>query len=730
MVEKHTRTSSGSSRRRSRRGAHAAAAGGAKATINKGSRLMGQGLGTLIGSWANRDAAVVAFFMFLTVALVVRLSMVMIFEAPSLRANAQEQRTVSYDLIARRGTIYDRSGNILALSVDASSVYVDPSKVANPEATATALRAVLGGTQQFYLDRINGSASPTFNYIYRKIEPGLVEELKAADEKYREDYIASLPVGDDIPADIVTPLTGINYLNDPKRVYPYGAVGAQVIGAVDSDGIGISGIEKAYDAILRGVNGSVRTERGKDGRPIPGGFHQEQPASDGQNIILTVDIDLQARVESSLADYGSRYECDNANALLLDGASGEIHAAASLPLYDREKVTSEDVQKGATTCKAITFGYEPGSVLKSVTAAAALEHNVLNTEDRIGVPAALKLDEYEITDSFEHGAMEMSFREILVHSSNIGISLIEDKIGDEAFHAMLSGAGFGQPTHVDYPGEAIGLMSELEDWNVVSRATMAFGQGIQVSSLQVASFYGAIANHGVQIQPHLLMARPNQDRQPEYSARRVMSQDSAERLESMLRSVVEIHAPAADIPGYQVVGKTGTAEKASSEGGYLQDNHIVSFVGYLANASSQMVCLTSFDNPLQQLTAPPTQPLFKDIMSYLTNHSMVTAVDAIDEAKAALAAAARVGELDAPAAGAGADADGVAGSAAGTPVENSGTAAGSDSGAAAGSGDLAASGDESSRLTLSTPRGYALNDSAAQPVLSGEREGWLLDTSG
>ena len=313
---------------------------------------------------------------------------------------------------------------------------------------------------------------------------------------------------------------------------------------------------------------------------------------------------------------------------------------------------------------------------------------------------------------------------------------------------MIDRAGFGQTTHVDYPGEAIGSVSGLEDWNIVSRANMAFGQGLMVSSLQVASFYGAVANFGVQVQPHFLLARPSQTNPPSHNAARIMSEDSAGRLESMLRSVVQGHAPAADIEGFQVVGKTGTAEKAEN-GEYLYDKHIVSFVGYIANSSSELVCLTSFDDPLEQLTAPPTQPLFREIMTHVANRFMVTGIDAIAKAKAALAAQAQAGELDTPlappsgtggtgstggTAGEAGEADIAAsaeGAAAGQPgSSNTGSSEGSGSQAAAdasGSDKPAGNADIS---RSSVPRAYSITDPFAQPILRGEREGWLLDTSG
>lgn len=702
---------------------------------------LNSGLTELVGH--GREAAIIIVFLVAIAIVLINLGRLMILDAPVLSAMATEQRTVQYEVTARRGTIFDRDGNVLAVSVDKTTIYVNPSEVIDPARTADALREILGGTSAHYEDIIRNSASPTFNYVLKKGDPAYATAMQEKNAKYVQEYIDNLPVGDDVPADVPTALTGIHYLPETERVYPYGNVGAQVIGTINEDGYGVSGIEQTYDTILRGVDGYVMAERGKDGRPIPGGVIEETPVTDGQDIVLSLDMELQAMVESRLAFYGEGTNCDNANTILLDGTTGEIYATASLPLYDRENMSEEDFQKGAMLAKSITYGYEPGSTFKSVTAAAAIDSGIAAITDEFYCPSSLEYDDYVVKDAILRGDETMSLTQIITSSSNVGMSLLKERIPDVTFNDYISKAGFGQATHVDYPGESVGMVLPIQDWSNIQRSNMSFGQGILVSPLQIASFYGAIANHGVRVQPHFLLARPSQDAVPTYAAKRIMSDDTANKLETMLRTVVtEGGGRPAAIDGYETVGKTGTAEKALDSGlgelgavdpetgqplsNYIKDNYISSFVGYIANSSTNMVCLTSFDNPTL-VSAPsmpnglssPTSPLFAEIMSFVADRYIVTNVDALYEAKAAANAAALAGEGDMSQLIQGRDID-------------------AGSGNMYGNGSNANSGDqnENSRKNneqsdiVATPRGYATNDEQAASEYYNNDDVWFLDTTG
>ncbi|MCL1890856.1 MAG: penicillin-binding protein 2 [Coriobacteriia bacterium] len=577
----------------------------------------------------NSEMWVLSLFGVLIVFVLFGLVKHSVVDAKMLSDLSQDQRTSPpLPIPAKRGTIYDRNGSPLAMSVDATTIYVNPSEVIDPQKTALALQETLGGEVEDYLKIILKSESPTFAYVLHKGDVQLARDLQDKDDGFRKAFINELPQGSDIPANIPTALTGIHYLEDSKRVYPFGNIGAQAIGAVGMDGHGISGLELTYDSILCGVDGTIVVERGRYGTPMVGGVQEKTEPHDGQDIIISIDIEMQQCVESELAAMSKKRKCKNANTLLLDGDTGEILAAASIPLYNRENLKKKDVEAGATALKAITMAYEPGSTFKAATMAAALESKTLKPDDELFCPASLDIYDHTITDAHERSDTTMSLKTILAKSSNVGVSLVERRMTDKTFASYLDQYGFGKYTHVDYPGEAAAHIDEVKSWNPVQAANISFGQGVQTSSLQIASFYGAIANGGVLRQPHFLIARPQYDTPPVYDFEAIMPSSTAEDLEEMLGlAVTKGTGKAAAIEGYEVVGKTGTAEKASKDGGYIEDEYVVSFVGYFANSNSKIVCITSFDNPLGAWGNSPAPPLFKTLMTFAINRYMILPAD-------------------------------------------------------------------------------------------------------
>jgi cell division protein FtsI (penicillin-binding protein 3) len=522
------------------------------------------------------------------------------------------------------------------MSVDAVTIYADPQKVVDPHATATVLAEVLGGDANEYYESL--IEDTTFVYILQKADPDQAERLKQRErqlsQQLAEDSSAEASSDEDSEAEATrTALFGIDYLQDTKRVYPYGSIGAQVIGMVDVENKGLFGLEQMYDSVLRGTDGKLSTEyslrideRPLSGQPIPGSTREEVAPIDGQDIIISLDIDLQQYAEAELARIGAERETENGSVLMLDGATGEIYTTASLPLLDRDNLTSEVIEKGATTLKSICLTYEPGSIFKPLTAAAVLEEGAMSTEEELFVPAWRTLSEYTFTDSHERPDATMSLRTIISESSNVGISLVKDRISDETYDSHLRLYGIGQPTHVDFPGEGIGILASWNEWSDIQTANISFGQGVSVSPLQMASFYGAVANDGIKCQPHFLIDRPQASGRTEFSGKseRIMRPETAKDLTSMLTTVVaEGTGRTAQIEGYSVAGKTGTAQKASPDGGYLPDNYIVSFVGFLADSQSGLVCITSMDNPIGAESNAPTGPLFASIMQFVANRYLI-----------------------------------------------------------------------------------------------------------
>jgi cell division protein FtsI (penicillin-binding protein 3) len=603
---------------------------------------------------ASREGLILLVFIAVALVVMVRLLLLTVVDADALAADGKEKRVQEYSLTARRGTIFDRKGNILATSVEATTVYANPSEITEPAKTAAILAGVLGGDAQKYLAAISADPAATFVYIAQKADKDTAQKLVDLAQEYRAEAADVIRArGDDVPAELETPLSGIYYLPDTKREYPYGQIGAQIIGSLetrllDENGreispeadvankresfFGASGLEQTYDSILRGVDGKMVVQRGaatspgEEALPLIGGVEELIPATDGQDIIVTLDIELQQYLEYNLEAQAAQRNCDNAHSLLLDGATGEILAGASIPLYTRDNLSAEAVANGATNLKALTLPYEPGSTFKACIAAVALERGVMQAEDRLFCPAELKIYDRTIKDVNARPDVEYTLREIIALSSNVGAALMADRVGKNLFGDYLQRFGFGQYSHVDYPGETQGNVAEAEQWNPVQAANIAFGQGLEVSSLQMASLYGAIANDGLLIQPHFLLARPQFDVELRYESKQVLEPATARKLEELLRAVVtEGTGKAADISGLDVVGKTGTAEKAAkgdSELNYLKDEFITSFVGYIDNSNSKLVFISSFDNPTNYVNAPSTA-FFANIMSFVANRYMI-----------------------------------------------------------------------------------------------------------
>jgi cell division protein FtsI (penicillin-binding protein 3) len=592
-----------------------------KAVITKDGRVVG----------SNRDLILFIVFCVVAVFLILQLVNLQIVQAADLSKEAKALRTTTIEVPAKRGTIYDRNYNVLAISVDATTIYANPKDIADPLKTAKALVGVLGGKEADYYSLL--TQDTTFVYIRQKADVALAQKLKdkqtelkdaAAKAAYEKDPYATVPN---------TELHGIYYLKDTRRDYPYGDTGMQVIGKVDVDGNGLFGLEQMYDSVLKGRNGTTSAEYSREnekrplsGKPIPGSERNEVAPIDGSSIVISLDIDLQQYVETELSRVGKERKTENGNALVLDGGNGEIYAAASLPLAKRSMLTQEEVDKGAINLKPIVFGYEPGSTFKPITAAAVLEEKAMSLEEVLYVPFSRSYTEYTISDAHEHLSDMMDFKTIIAESSNVGISMVKDRISNEVYAQYLDKFGINSPTHVDFPGENTGSLSKVKDWTDVQTANIAFGQGVAVSSLQIASFYGAVANDGLKYNPHFLIDRPQSIEDGKYRAtpEEIMSSKTATALHDMLKYVVSNGTgQAAAIDGYTMAGKTGTAEKAAPEGGYLPDNYIVSFVGFFAGSDSKLTCITSMDNPEGAEGNAPTGPLFASIMKFAANRYMI-----------------------------------------------------------------------------------------------------------
>ncbi len=525
-------------------------------------------------------------FLLLAAIFALRLVYLQVFVHDEYSQAAEKVRTISYKTAPHRGTIYDRNGVVLAVSVDAVTIYANPYEVTNAQYEAGQLSKILKGDESDYEDLLS-TEDTTFVYIKRQVDESVGDEVKALD------------------------LDGIYFLEESRREYPNGSIGGNVIGAVDVDGNGICGLELQYDEILKGTQGVYSAERSLEGTPIPGGVHEDVEAVDGTDIMISIDISLQDEVQEALEKGLKNQNTDQGSAIVMDAETGEIYAMASYPYLDPGDLENSTVGSDNLTC--VTQAFEPGSVFKAFSALAVLEEDALSPKDELFVPAQLEVGEYTITDAHERGDETMTFSEILDNSSNIGISLAVKKVGFEKLYKTLSALKFSEKTGIDYPGESSGSLDDVSNWSKVQGYNIAFGQGMTATPLQVIRAYGAIANGGSVAQPHFLIALPQTEEWKTYETDQLLTDKKAiKTLTSMLRGVVtDGTGTDAYIEGYDVVGKTSTAQIAEG-GSYAQSRYNLCFSGFIANSSSKLVCNVVANDVDQMGNMAST---FRDIMT-------------------------------------------------------------------------------------------------------------------
>lgn len=573
---------------------------------------------------ANSNRVFLPILVFAAIAslFVLRLAYLQVIAAPAMASEAENAR-MSYDWIEpRRGTIYDRNGVVLATSVESTTIYIDPVEVDDADATAQVLVDVLGGQKSDYLEAIT-APNTRYAVVKEKADVAVGDALK---ERVRE---LSASGGSREGMDF-----GIRYKTLWKREYPNAQVGGQVIGActLETDAEnnreyykGVSGLELYYDDVLSGEAGYTREERSPDGTPIPGGTRDSKAAVDGEDIIISIDIELQQSVEERLTADAKGITANGGSAIVMDGGTGEIYAAASLPLLNPADRTN--MEADAPKLKCVTDLFEPGSIFKSVSAMAILEAGTMTPDTELFCPSSIEADGYVIGDAHERGDATYTLRQIMDQSSNVGISLatenatVGDVSGFRNLYNKINEHNLHTKTGVDYPGEGeagteyLGNLLPFDDWSKVTAYNVSFGQGLSLTPLQITRFYGALVNDGVECTPHFLLSKPQSGETAEYGSDTVIKDKKAiDDLTSMLKTVVtEGTGKAAAIDGFNVAGKTSTAEIYDEKnGGYRKGVYNLAFTGFLADSSSQLVCFVGAN---EVPTDGVVTPIFKDIMT-------------------------------------------------------------------------------------------------------------------
>lgn len=545
---------------------------------------------------SNRIEVLIALFFIAALIWCARLVFLQVIVAEENTNLAVAQRTLDIEIAPRRGTIYDRNGKVLATSVDATTVYANPREISDVDATAKALADTLGGKAAEYKELI--AQDSTFVYVKRKADEEDADALRKQE------------------------LKGIYFLEDSKRVYPYGKVAGQILGFVGVDDEGLSGLEFYYNDILSGepgrlavqLGGTSKADGSKAAITIPGSTTVDEPAVDGQDIVISLDIDMQTYVEDRLAVGVDEIGGVDGNAVVMDASTGEIIAMASTPYFNPSNTSK--VEEGATSAKSITVQFEPGSIFKTVSAMALLEADAVTINTKIDCPAYIKADEYYVSDAHERPSMTMDMRKIIADSSNVGISLaVEQYLGFDALYQKILAYGLNEPTGIDYPGEASGYLTDSSQWSHIQQYNVSFGQGVSVTPIQMVRFYGALANKGVACTPHFLISKPQTDETATYETEQIIKNKAAipEMVEMLEAVVTEGTAKKAAIDGYRVVGKTGTAEFVDEDTNlYVKNVYNLDFVGFLPKASTPLVCFVGVNEvPYEGQTVE----VFRDIMT-------------------------------------------------------------------------------------------------------------------
>jgi len=513
--------------------------------------------------------------------------------AESLARLGQTQHREAVTLPASRGTLYDRTGVELGLGEGATTVYANPMQIVNPRAAAVAVERTLGlDANRVYpelADRTRG-----FVYVERQADPAQAAALQRLK------------------------LSGFGFYPEERRSYPQGSVAAQVLGYVGIDGDGLAGLELQFDHQLAGHAGQETIVKDPGGRVID--VQQQRPERPGRDVFLTLDHSIQANAEEVLRETVQKWHAKSASAVVLDPRTGAVLAMAVQPGYDANRYPSapRDLQRNRT----VTDTYEPGSTFKLITVAGALSERLVSPSTRFTLPYSLKVADRVIHDAEPRGTVNYSVAQILAHSSNIGAIELAEMLGQTRLSSWISRFGFGRATGIDFPGESPGIVLPPDKWSGSTIGNVPIGQGIAVTPVQMAAAYAAIANRGVWSRPHLVDHVAGGGR-PSLYRRRLVSPRIASQLMLMLKDVVaEGTGQYAAMPGYQVAGKTGTAQKPDSHGGYATGRYVASFVGIVPASRPRLVILVMVDEPQGAIwggvvAAPAFQQIARFDLQYL-----------------------------------------------------------------------------------------------------------------
>jgi cell division protein FtsI (penicillin-binding protein 3) len=522
-------------------------------------------------------------------------------------ANRQYYRTLSP--MPERGTIYDRKGRELAVSVEADSIYANPFEIEDTYKAANIISQVLKVDSSRLIREFNKERG--FVWVKRKVTPDEAESVESLN------------------------LKGIGFIKEGKRFYPKKELAGRMLGFVGIDNHGLSGVEYSYDEKLMINPDRIVIEKDAFGRGVNFADDYEKSIERGYDLRLTIDEVIQYITEKELASQVSRYKAKGGTAIVMDPYTGEILSMADQPQFNPNSFSQYREREWRN--RGVTDSFEPGSTFKLILTAAAIEEKIASQNDIF----FCENGEYEVAGKVIHEAKDhkykwLTLKEIIGKSSNIGVIKVAERLGAKNFYDYILKFGIGSKTNINLPGESAGKVRSLQEWSGVSLASMSFGQEVSVTSIQLVSAVSAIANGGILMKPYVMKAVEKDgmtadEFKPEV-VRRVISEKTSRELTEILEYAVRYGTgQKAMLEGYDVAGKTGTAQKASPDKkGYSDDKFLSSFIGYAPSKNPRLVILVIIDEPEDiAWGGEVAAPVFREIARQSLRYLKVPAVNGI-----------------------------------------------------------------------------------------------------
>ena len=552
-------------------------------------------------------------------------------DAPALSAQSASQRTTTIVDPATRGSITDRDGKPIAFTMEAKALTFQPQRVrveleeakakdpSAPEpddridAIAAGVADTLAGvvTEKDLIAKMTGNTS--FEYLVRSVDPAVAATIA---EKFPE----------------------VGLERQDIREYPGGALAANIVGATGWDGHGLLGLEDSMDPVLAGTDGSRTYDRGSDGAVIPGSWRDQQPAIDGSTVELTLNSDIQYQVQQQVQQAKNLSGAKNASAVVLDAKTGQVLAMSNDGTFDPSIGVGNNPADAQMGNLAVSSPFEPGSVNKIVTAAAAIEDGLTRPDEVLQVPGSITMAGATVKDAWDHGVAPYTTTGVFGKSSNVGTLMLAQRVGEDRYADMLQKFGLGQRTEVGLPGESAGSVPARDQWSGGTFANLPIGQGLSMTLLQMTGMYQAIANDGVRIPPRIVSATVGRDgtrtETPQPDGVQVVSPETARTVRDMFRSVTQNDTGdqrgtgvQAGIEGYQVSGKTGTAQQVDPNCKcYSNSSYWITFAGIAPADDPRYVIGIMLDAPTRSADGSGGQsaaPLFHSIASWMLQRDAV-----------------------------------------------------------------------------------------------------------